>query len=116
LRRTGDEFGLVGHAAMITSSDDLAPDEDGWPGSTVEFMKIIGPLTDPRNHDGDPGDAFHVVAPSLPGFGLSGPTHETGWNTGRVALAWVELMERLGYDRYGAQGGDTGGIILGFSR
>jgi pimeloyl-ACP methyl ester carboxylesterase len=101
---------------MITSSDDLAPDEDGWPGSTVEFMKIIGPLTGPRNHDGDPGDAFHVVAPSLPGFGLSGPTHETGWNTGRVALAWVELMERLGYDRYGAQGGDTGGIILGFSR
>jgi epoxide hydrolase len=83
----------------------------GWPGSIVEFMKIIGPLTDPRNHGGDPADAFHLVAPSLPGFGLSGPTHETGWNTDRVARAWVELMDRLGYDRYGAQGGDTGAII-----
>jgi epoxide hydrolase len=83
----------------------------GWPGSIVEFMKIIGPLTDPRNHGGDPADAFHVVAPSLPGFGLSGPTHETGWNTDRVARAWVELMDRLGYYRYGAQGGDTGALV-----
>jgi epoxide hydrolase len=83
----------------------------GWPGSIVEFMKIIGPLTDPRHHGGDPADAFHVVAPSLPGFGLSGPTHETGWNTDRVARAWAELMDRLGYDRYGAQGGDTGAIV-----
>jgi epoxide hydrolase len=83
----------------------------GWPGSIVEFMKIIGPLTDPRKHGGDPADAFHVVAPSLPGFGLSGPTHETGWNTDRVARAWVELMNRLGYDRYGAQGGDTGALV-----
>jgi pimeloyl-ACP methyl ester carboxylesterase len=83
----------------------------GWPGSIVEFMKIIGPLTDPRNHGGDPADAFHLVAPSLPGFGLSGPTRETGWNTDRVARAWVELMDRLGYHRYGAQGGDTGAII-----
>jgi epoxide hydrolase len=83
----------------------------GWPGSIVEFMKIIGALTDPRNHGGDPADAFHLVAPSLPGFGLSGPTHETGWNTDRVARAWVELMDRLGYDRYGAQGGDTGAIV-----
>ncbi|MEV4089545.1 epoxide hydrolase, partial [Nonomuraea fuscirosea] len=77
----------------------------GWPGSIAEFMKVIGPLTDPRAHGGDPADAFHVVAPSLPGFGFSGPTRETGWNLRRVARAWAELMRRLGYDRYGAQGG-----------
>jgi epoxide hydrolase len=83
----------------------------GWPGSVVEFMNIIGPLTDPARHGGDPADAFHVVAPSLPGFAFSGPTHEAGWNTGRVAHAWAELMNRLGYQRYGAQGGDTGAIV-----
>jgi epoxide hydrolase len=83
----------------------------GWPGSVVEFMDVIGPLTNPRAHGGDPADAFHVVAPSIPGCGFSGPTHEVGWNTDRVALAWAELMSRLGYDRYGAQGGDTGAII-----
>ncbi|XVQ06571.1 epoxide hydrolase family protein [Spirillospora sp. CA-255316] len=83
----------------------------GWPGSIAEFMKVIGPLTDPRAHGGDPADAFHVVAPSLPGFGFSGPTRETGWNLRRVARAWAELMSRLGYDRYGAQGGDTGSVV-----
>ncbi|MEW2356247.1 epoxide hydrolase family protein [Spirillospora sp. NPDC029432] len=83
----------------------------GWPGSIVEFMKIIGPLTDPRAHGGDPADAFHVVAPSIPGFGFSGPTRETGWNPSRVARAWAELMSRLGYERYGAQGGDTGAVV-----
>jgi pimeloyl-ACP methyl ester carboxylesterase len=83
----------------------------GWPGSIVEFMKVIGPLTDPRAHGGDPADAFHLVMPSIPGFGFSGPTTETGWNTDRVARAWATLMARLGYDRYGAQGGDTGAII-----
>jgi epoxide hydrolase len=83
----------------------------GWPGSIVEFMNVIGPLTDPRAHGGDPADAFHVVAPSIPGFGFSGPVHEEGWNTSRIARAWVELMRRLGYDRYGAQGGDSGAII-----
>jgi pimeloyl-ACP methyl ester carboxylesterase len=83
----------------------------GWPGSIVEFMKIIGPLTDPARHGGDPADAFHVVAPSLPGFGFSSPLSAPGWNTGRVARAWAELMRRLGYDRYGAQGGDTGAIV-----
>ncbi|MFI0445736.1 epoxide hydrolase family protein [Actinomadura sp. 6N118] len=83
----------------------------GWPGSVAEFMKIIGPLTDPRAHGGDPADAFHVVAPSLPGFGFSGPTRETGWNLRRVARAWEELMSRLGYERYGAQGGDTGSLV-----
>jgi pimeloyl-ACP methyl ester carboxylesterase len=83
----------------------------GWPGSIVEFMKIIGPLTDPRAYGGDAADAFHVVAPSIPGFGFSGPTREIGWNTARVARAFAALMDRLGYDRYGAQGGDTGAIV-----
>jgi epoxide hydrolase len=83
----------------------------GWPGSVAEFMQIIGPLTDPRAHGGDPADAFHVVAPSIPGFGFSGPTRELGWDLDRVARAWKELMNRLGYTRYGAQGGDTGATI-----
>ncbi|MFI7447407.1 epoxide hydrolase family protein [Nonomuraea sp. NPDC049714] len=83
----------------------------GWPGSVVEFMNVIGPLTDPRAHGGDPADAFHVVAPSIPGFGFSGPTRERGWDLNRVARAWKELMRRLGYDRYGAQGGDSGATI-----
>ncbi|MEK8226919.1 hypothetical protein NKG05_13790 [Oerskovia sp. M15] len=68
---------------------------------------MIGPLTDPRAHGGDPAQAFHVVVPSLPGFGFSGPT-EAGWNSARIAVAWAELMRRLGYDRYGVQGGDVG--------
>ena len=83
----------------------------GWPGSIAEFLDIIGPLTDPAAHGGDRADAFHVIAPSIPGFGFSGPTHETGWNTVRVAYAWAELMRRLGYERYGAQGGDTGALV-----
>ncbi|GAB1510271.1 epoxide hydrolase family protein [Actinophytocola sp. KF-1] len=83
----------------------------GWPGSIVEFLDVIGPLTDPAAHDGDPADAFHVVIPSLPGFGLSGPTREQGWNTTRIARAWAELMHRLGYDRYAAQGGDFGALV-----
>jgi pimeloyl-ACP methyl ester carboxylesterase len=83
----------------------------GWPGSVVEFMKIIGPLTDPARHGGDPADAFHVVAPSVPGFGFSSPLAGAGWGTSRVARAWAQLMDRLGYHRYGAQGGDTGAIV-----
>ncbi|WUD69698.1 epoxide hydrolase [Nocardia sp. NBC_00508] len=83
----------------------------GWPGSVAEFMKVIGPLTDPRAHGGDPADAFHVVAPSIPGFGFSGPTGEAGWTVRRVASAFAELMRRLGYVRYGAQGGDFGYVI-----
>ncbi|MBE1586279.1 epoxide hydrolase family protein [Nonomuraea angiospora] len=83
----------------------------GWPGSIVEFMDVIGPLTDPRAHGGDPADAFHVIAPSIPGFGFSGPTRETGWDLSRIARAWAELMRRLGYQRYGAQGGDTGSVV-----
>jgi pimeloyl-ACP methyl ester carboxylesterase len=83
----------------------------GWPSSVVELLGVIGPLTDPRKHGGDPSDAFHLVAPSIPGFGFSGPTHERGWDTRRVAKAWAELMRRLGYERYGAQGGDWGALI-----
>jgi pimeloyl-ACP methyl ester carboxylesterase len=83
----------------------------GWPGSVVEFLNIIGPLTDPRAHGGDPADAFHLVIPSIPGYGLSGPTREAGWTTSRVARAWAELMARLGYGRYGAQGGDWGAFV-----
>ncbi|KZM74865.1 epoxide hydrolase family protein [Nocardia terpenica] len=83
----------------------------GWPGSVLEFLEIIGPLTDPRAHGGDPADAFHVVAPSIPGYGFSGPTRQTHWDYRRVARAWAELMNRLGYRRYGAQGGDWGAGI-----
>ncbi|MFE3956330.1 epoxide hydrolase family protein [Nocardia sp. NPDC059091] len=83
----------------------------GWPGSIIEFLDVIGPLTNPAAHGGDPAHAFHLVIPSLPGFGFSGPTTETGWNTGRVAAAWAELMLRLGYERYGVQGGDLGAFV-----
>jgi pimeloyl-ACP methyl ester carboxylesterase len=83
----------------------------GWPGSVVEFMEIIGPLTDPAAHGGDPADAFELVVPSIPGFGFSGPTRERGWNVTRVARAWDSLMGRLGYQRYAAQGGDWGSGI-----
>jgi epoxide hydrolase len=83
----------------------------GWPGSIVEFMEVIGPLTDPRAHGGDPADAFHLVVPAIPGYGFSGPTRERGWNVRRIAQAWDELMRRLGYQRYGAQGGDWGSSI-----
>lgn len=83
----------------------------GWPGSVAEFLHVIGPLTDPARYGGDPADAFHVVAPSLPGFGFSSPLAAPGWNTDRVAAAWAELMGRLGYHRYGVQGGDTGAVV-----
>jgi pimeloyl-ACP methyl ester carboxylesterase len=83
----------------------------GWPGSVAEFLDVIRPLSDPRGHGGDPADAFHVVAPSIPGYGFSGPTTATGWDVPRIARAWAELMRRLGYQRYGAQGGDWGARI-----
>jgi pimeloyl-ACP methyl ester carboxylesterase len=83
----------------------------GWPGSIVEFMDVIGPLTDPAAHGGDPADAFHVVCPSLPGYGFSDKPTATGWGVERIGQAWAELMARLGYDRYGAQGGDWGAAV-----
>lgn len=82
----------------------------GWPGSVAEFLEVLGPLTDPRRYGGEAADAFHVVAPSVPGHGFSVPL-ESGWDHARIARAWVELMDRLGYDRYGAQGGDTGSVV-----
>ena len=85
----------------------------GYPSSIAEFVDLIGPLTDPRAHGGDPADAFHVVAPSLPGFGFSSPLEGSGWESTRTAKAWVELMHRLGYERYGAHGGDIGAGISG---
>jgi epoxide hydrolase len=83
----------------------------GWPGSVAEFLDVIGPLTDPRAHGGDPADAFHLVVPSLPGYGFSGPTSQTGWDYTRTARAWATLMERLGYDSYAVQGGDHGSFV-----
>src|SRR5919201_3592894 len=83
----------------------------GWPGSIVEFLKVIGPLTDPTPHGGDAGDAFHVVCPSLPGYGFSDKRREPGWGIERIADAWASLMDRLGYTRYGAQGSDWGTSI-----
>ena len=83
----------------------------GWPGSVIEFLDVIAPLTDPRAHGGAAGDAFHVVLPSLPGYGLSGKPTATGWNVDRIARAWLVLMRRLGYDRFLAQGGDWGSAV-----
>jgi pimeloyl-ACP methyl ester carboxylesterase len=83
----------------------------GWPGSTIEQLKIIGPLTDPAAHGASASDAFHLVIPSLPGHGFSGKPTETGWDPVRIARAWVELMSRLGYSRFVAQGGDWGAAV-----
>ena len=83
----------------------------GWPGSIVEFQKVIGPLIDPVTHGGDAGDAFHVVCPALPGFGFSGKPTSTGWGVEKIAKTWNQLMERLGYEQYFAQGGDWGAIV-----
>lgn len=83
----------------------------GWPGSVADFLQVIEPLTDPRAHGGDPADAFHLVVPSLPGYGFSGPVTEPGWDADRIARAWAELMHRLGYSGYLAQGGDFGTVV-----
>jgi len=85
----------------------------GYPGSITESIEIIGPLTDPRAHGSDPADAFHIVASSIPGFGFSVPVREIGWDLPRITRAFAELMGRLGYERYGAQGGDIGAGITG---
>ena len=83
----------------------------GWPGSVIELLETVGPLTDPTAHGGTPEDAFHLVLPSLPGYGFSGEPAELGWDAGRTARAWAELMHRLGYTRYVAQGGDVGALV-----
>ena len=83
----------------------------GWPGSVIEFHKVIGPLSDPTAHGGDRRDAFHLVIPSLPGYGFSDKPRETGWGVNRIARVWTELMRRLGYDDFVAQGGDWGASV-----
>jgi pimeloyl-ACP methyl ester carboxylesterase len=83
----------------------------GWPGSVVELLETVGPLTDPTAHGGTPEDAFHLVLPSLPGYGFSGVPAELGWESGRIARAWAELMDRLDYPHYVAQGGDVGADV-----
>ena len=102
------------HFIHVRSKDDDALPlivTHGWPGSTIEQLKIIEPLTDPTAHGADAADAFHLVIPSLPGHGFSGKPTETGWGPIRIARAWVVLMERLGYGRYVAQGGDWGNAV-----
>ena len=83
----------------------------GWPGSVLEFHKVLGPLTEPERHGGEASDAFHVIAPSLPGYGLSGKPTAPGWNVERIAATWTALMTRLGYEHYVAQGGDWGAAV-----
>ncbi|MBB6672046.1 epoxide hydrolase family protein [Cohnella nanjingensis] len=83
----------------------------GWPSSIVEFLELIGPLTDPRAHGGDPADAFHLVIPSVPGFGFAGPDLAAGWDIARIARAWDVLMKRLGYAQYGSHGSDLGALV-----
>jgi pimeloyl-ACP methyl ester carboxylesterase len=83
----------------------------GWPGSFLDFLHLIGPLTDPESHGGDRADAMHLIIPSLPGFGFSTPLHSDGWATAHIAAAWVELMDRLGYERFAVHGGDLGASI-----
>jgi pimeloyl-ACP methyl ester carboxylesterase len=83
----------------------------GWPGSVVELLETVGPLTDPTAHGGDAEDAFHLVLPSIPGYGFGGQPRDLGWDAARIGVAWAELMKRLGYDRYFAQGGDRGAVV-----
>jgi pimeloyl-ACP methyl ester carboxylesterase len=106
--------GLEIHFIHVTSHhEDALPlvMTHGWPGSVIELLEVVGPLTDPTAHGGRAEDAFHLVLPSLPGYGFSGEPMEIGWNAGRMAQAWAELMRRLGYTRYVAQGGDVGALV-----
>jgi pimeloyl-ACP methyl ester carboxylesterase len=106
--------GVVIHFIHVRSQhEDALPlvMTHGWPGSVIELLETVGPLTDPTAHGGNAEDAFHLVLPSVPGYGFSGEPAEIGWDSGRVARAWPELMKRLGYTRYVAQGGDVGAAI-----
>jgi pimeloyl-ACP methyl ester carboxylesterase len=106
--------GLDVHFVHVKSPHDNALPlivTHGWPGSIIEQLKIIDPLTDPTAHGGSEADAFHLVIPSMPGYGFSGKPTTTGWDPIRIASAWIELMKRLGYDRYVAQGGDWGNAV-----
>src|SRR6185369_17212380 len=106
--------GLDIHFIHVRSEhDDALPliVTHGWPGSVIELLKIIDPLTNPTAHGGSASDAFHLVIPSLPGYGFSGKPATTGWDPPRIARAWTELMKRLGYSRFAAQGGDWGAMV-----
>jgi pimeloyl-ACP methyl ester carboxylesterase len=106
--------GLDIHCLHVRSSNaDALPMilTHGWPGSVIEFLNVVGPLTEPEQHGGQPSDAFHLVIPSLPGFGFSGHPEQPGWGIERIARAWVRLMEILGYERFVAQGGDWGAAV-----
>jgi len=106
--------GLNFHFLHVRSSNENALPlvmTHGWPGSIIEFSKVIGPLTEPASHGGCDDDAFHLVCPTLPGFGFSGKPSEPGWGVERIGIAWGQLMARLGYDRYVAQGGDWGAAV-----
>ena len=108
---------IDGHAVHFIHVRSPEPDAlalictHGWPMSVFEYLDLIGPLSDPRAYDGDPTDAFHLVVPSIPGVAFSGPTTGPGWDTQRIARTWIELMARLGYERYGAHGNDAGSLI-----
>ena len=107
-------LGLNIHYMHIKSSNPNARPlllTHGWPGSVVEFLKVIGPLTEPQEHGGTADDAFHLVIPSLPGYGFSDKPQATGWGVEKIADAWSTLMARLGYSQYFAQGGDWGSVI-----
>ena len=107
--------GLDIHFIHVRSTHDTALPmivTHGWPGSIIEQLGIIEPLTDPTAHGGTAADAFHLVIPSMPGYGFSGKPTATGWDPARIARAWVVLMQRLGYTRFVAQGGDWGGLIV----
>jgi pimeloyl-ACP methyl ester carboxylesterase len=106
--------GIEVHFIHVTSRHENALPlimTHGWPGSVIELLDTVGPLTDPTAHGGKPEDAFHVVLPSLPGYGFSREPTDLGWENGRIASAWAELMRRLGYTRYVAQGGDVGAAV-----
>lgn len=106
--------GLDIHFLHVRSSQDNATPlilTHGWPGSVVEFLKVIGPLTEPKAHGAETANAYHLVIPSLPGFGFSAKPTATGWGIAKIAGAWTALMARLGYDRYLAQGGDWGALV-----
>lgn len=125
-RRTERDLNSLGSSSTVLDGLDIhflhvrSPEPDavplllchGWPGSILEFRRLIGPLTDPVGHGGNPEDAFHVVIPSMPGFGFSGQPTTTGWNIARTAEAWVTLMQRIGYDSWFSQGGDWGSAVV----
>ena len=112
-----NQLGLNIHFMHIRSSNPNARPlllTHGWPGSVVEFLKVIGPLTEPQEHGGNADDAFHLVIPSLPGYGFSDKPQATGWGVEKIAEAWSALMARLGYSQYFAQGGDWGSVITSY--